>query len=59
MCIRDSDYLDAIKNDKVISSNLSNKEIESIFVPEKHLGASLNIINNVSNHVKANAKKFS
>ena len=53
------DYLDAIKNDEVISSNLSNKEIESIFVPEKHLGASLNIIDNVSKHVKANAKKFS
>ena len=53
------DYLDAIKNDKLISANLSDKEIESIFVPEKHLGASLGIIDNVFNHVKANAKKFS
>ena len=53
------DYLDAIKNDKMISSNLSNKEIESIFVAEKHLGASLAIIDNVYRHVKANAKKFS
>ena len=43
----------------MISSNLSNKEIESIFVPEKHLGASLAIIDNVYRHVKANAKKFS
>ena len=53
------DYLDAIKNDKVISSKLSDKEIESIFVPEKHLGASLAIIENVYNHVRANSKKFS
>ena len=53
------DYLDAVKNDKLISVNLSDKEIESIFVPEKHLGASLGIIDNVFNHVKANAKKFS
>jgi len=43
----------------MISSNLSNKEIESIFVAEKHLGASLAIIDNVHIHVKANAKKFS
>jgi len=53
------DYLDAIKNDKMISSNLSNKDIESIFVPEKHLGASLTIIDNVNKHVRANTKKFS
>ena len=53
------DHLTAIKNDKKISSNLSNKEIESIFVPEKHLGASLAIIDNVHIHVKANVKKFS
>ena len=56
---KEIDYLDAIKNDKLISANLSDKEIESIFVPEKHLGASLGIIDNVFNHVKANAKKFS
>ncbi len=56
---KEIDYLDAIKNDKMISSNLSNKEIESIFVAEKHLGASLAIIDNVYSHVKANAKKFS
>jgi len=52
-------YLYAIKNDKMISSNLSSKEIDSIFIPEKHLGASLTIIDNVYSHVKANAKKFS
>ena len=52
-------YIDAIKNDKVISSSLSNNEIKSIFIPEKHLGASLLIIDNVNKHVKINAKKFS
>jgi len=52
-------YIDAIKNDKVISSSLSNNEIKSIFIPEKHLGASLIIIDNVYKHVKINAKKFS
>jgi adenylosuccinate lyase len=52
-------YIDAIKNDKVISSSLSNNEIKSIFIPEKHLGASLVIIDNVYKHVKINAKKFS
>ena len=52
-------YIDAIKNDNVISSNLSNNEIKSIFIPEKHLGASLLIIDNVYRHVKINAKKFS
>ena len=50
--------MDALVNDKVISSILSSKEIKSIFVPEKHLGASVSIINNVEKHVKANAKKF-
>jgi len=53
------DYIDAIKNDKIISSSLSDSEIKSIFVPEKHLGASSMIINNVYKHVKTNAKKFS
>ena len=52
-------YIDAIKNDRVISSSLSNNEIKSIFIPEKHLGASLLIIDNVYKHVKINAKKFS
>ena len=52
-------YIDAIKNDKIISSSLSDSEIKSIFVPEKHLGASSIIIDNVYKHVKTNAKKFS
>ena len=52
-------YIDAIKNDKIISSSLSDSEIKSIFIPEKHLGASSIIIDNVYKHVKTNAKKFS
>ena len=51
-------YIDALTNDKIISSILSNNEIKSIFVADKHLGASQIIINNVDKHVKANTKKF-
>ena len=52
-------FMDALGNDKVVSSALSDKEIKSIFVAENHLGASLTIIDNVNSHVKANTKKFS
>jgi len=47
-----------LTNDKIISSILSDNEIKSIFVAEKHLGASLTIINNVEKHVRVYAKKF-
>lgn len=50
-------YIDAIKNDKAISTNLSNKEIDAIFLPEKHLGASLQIIDNVRKSVQKNVKR--
>ncbi len=52
------DYIDAVKNDKFISSNLTEKEIKSIFVAENHLGASLDIIKNVNATVRKTAKKF-
>ena len=55
---KEIDYMNALKNDKIISSSLSDKEIKSIFVAENHLGASLAIINNVDKHVKVNSKKF-
>ena len=55
---KEIDYIDALTNDKIISSSLSDKEIKSIFVAENHLGASLIIINNVDKHVKVNSKKF-
>ena len=51
-------YIDAIKNDKAFSSKLTNKEIDSIFSPEKHLGASPAIINNVNKSVQNTIKKF-
>jgi adenylosuccinate lyase len=49
-------YKDAIKQDKVFSSNLTEKEIDSIFSPQKHLGASSIIISNVSKSVAKNCK---
>ncbi len=52
-------FMDALENDKVVSSALSNKEIKSIFVAQNHLGASLTIIDNVNKHVKEYSKKFS
>ena len=51
-------YSDAIKNDKAFSSKLTEKEIDSIFSPEKHLGASPQIISNVNNLVQKTVKKF-
>ena len=52
-------YMDALTNDKIISSVLSDNEIKSIFVADKHLGASLTIINNVEKYVRTHSKKFS
>jgi adenylosuccinate lyase len=51
-------YIDAIKNDKAFSSKLTKKEIDSIFSPEKHLGASPLIISNVNRLVQKTVKKF-
>ena len=51
-------FIDAIKNDKAFSSKLTDKEIESIFSPEKHLGASPIIISNVKKSVQKTVKKF-
>ena len=55
---KEINYLDALTNDKIILSILSPNEIKSIFVAEKHLGASVIIIDNVDKHVKAYSKKF-
>ena len=51
-------YIDAIKNDKAFTSKLTDKEIDSIFLPEKHLGASPRIISNVRRSVQNKTKKF-
>lgn len=51
-------YIDAIKNDAAFSSKLTHKEIDAIFSPEKHLGASPIIIKNVYKAVKKQTKQF-
>ncbi len=51
-------YKEAIKRDKAFSSKLTEKEIDSIFSPEKHLGASPAIIKNVNKSVQKTVKKF-
>jgi adenylosuccinate lyase len=51
-------YKDAIKNDKAFSSKLTNNEIDAIFSPEKHLGASPKIISNVEKSVQKTIRKF-
>jgi adenylosuccinate lyase len=51
-------YKDAIKKDKAFSSKLTEKEIDAIFSPEKHLGASPAIISNVEKTVQKTIKKF-
>ena len=54
----DMQYIEAIKNDKAFSSKLSEKEIDAIFSPEKHLGAAPAIISNVNRTVQKTVKKF-
>jgi len=51
-------YIDAIKNDKAFTAKLTNKEIETIFSPEKHLGASPLIISNVKKSVQKTIDRF-
>ena len=50
-------YADAIKDDKAFSQ-LTAKEIDSIFSPERHLGASQAITDNVYRSVRKLTKKF-
>lgn len=53
------DFRDAVKADPAISSHLGEKEIDEIFVPENHLGASDQIIKNVYGIVKRSCARFS
>ena len=55
---KDMQYIDAIKEDRAFSSKLTDKEIDSIFSPEKHLGASPKIISNVKKSVQNTTKKI-
>ncbi len=52
------DYSDAVKGDEFISSILSEDEIDKIFSPSSHLGASPKIIANVNSLVQRICKKF-
>lgn len=52
------DYIDAVKGDKAISSKLTEDEIDKIFSPSSHLGASSQIITNVNRTVQKTCKKF-
>ena len=47
------EYLDALKMDKKISSKLTHKELDSVFDPRKHLGASSRIISSVNKSTRA------
>ncbi len=51
-------YIEAIKNDRAFTSRLTDKEIDSIFSAERHLGASPAIIRNVQASVKRTIKRF-
>jgi adenylosuccinate lyase len=53
-----TDYIDAVKNDEAISSKLSESEIDRIFSPSSHLGASSQIIANVNSTVQRTCKQF-
>lgn len=54
---KDMQYIDAIKADKAFTTHLTEKEIDSIFSPQKHLGASSIIIGNVSKSVAKTCNK--
>lgn len=46
------DYIKSLKKNKLISSNLTNKEINEIFIPENHLGSSITMIEKCNAMVK-------
>ncbi|KFI21190.1 adenylosuccinate lyase, partial [Nitrosococcus oceani] len=54
-----TDFRDAVRNDKAFSSHLTNKETDRVFIAENHLGASFDIIKNVSSKVRNSCSKFS
>ena len=53
------EFRDAVKEDSAISQHLTPDEIDKIFVPENHLGASDQIIRNVYGIVKKACARFS
>ena len=55
----DMEFIEALKKNRFISSHLTSKEINRIFVPSNHLGASVSIINNVYKLVQKARKSLS
>lgn len=53
-----TEFLEAVKKDKNISSHLTANELKTIFVPENRLGASSAIIKNVYSIVEKTCSKF-
>jgi adenylosuccinate lyase len=51
-------FRDAIERDSRIARNLSSEELNYIFDPKNHLGASSQIINHVVNKVRITRKKY-
>jgi adenylosuccinate lyase len=49
---KDIHFLDALSNDKVISSKLGKEELKAIFNPKNHLAASAQIIDDITKMVK-------
>jgi adenylosuccinate lyase len=54
-----TDFREAVRNDEIISSHLTDEVIDKIFIPENHLGSSFKIIRNVSSKVRNSCSKFS
>jgi adenylosuccinate lyase len=46
------EFLQAIKDDSVLSKYFSEKELQELFTPEQHFASGIQIINNVSSIVK-------
>jgi adenylosuccinate lyase len=53
------DFREAVRDDKSISSHLTDDEFDKIFIAENHLGASFDIIKNVATLVRNSCSKFS
>lgn len=53
-----TDYISAVTSDSAVSSRLSRSELEAIFVPERHLGASSRMIRRVDNMVQRTVGKL-
>ncbi|HEX5185434.1 MAG TPA: hypothetical protein VFV86_00965, partial [Nitrososphaeraceae archaeon] len=46
------EFIQAIKDDSVLSKYFSEKELQTLFTPEKHFASGIQIIENASSIVK-------